>query len=106
MLSAPPIAQRWLTAILMLGACLRFFPIWFGLTYQYSRPDETEAVGHALGMLGGDLNPHFFHWPSLTFYLFAAVFSVLSGIKKVLFDDPIDIRNYCHASRTAATPSR
>ena len=93
MLSAPPIAQRWLTAILMLGACLRFFPIWFGLTYQYSRPDETEAVGHALGMLGGDLNPHFFHWPSLTFYLFAAVFSVLSGIKKVLFDDPVLTRD-------------
>ena len=86
--SAPPIAQRWLTAILILGAGLRFFPIWFGLTYPYSRPDETEAVGHALAMLGGDLNPHFFHWPSLTFYLFAAVFAVLSGIRKILLDDP------------------
>ena len=91
--SAPPIAQRWLTAILILGAGLRCFPIWFGLTYPYSRPDETEAVGHALGMLGGDLNPHFFHWPSLTFYLFAAVFAVLSGIRKVLFDDPVLTRD-------------
>jgi hypothetical protein len=93
MLSAPPIAQRWLTAILILGAGLRFFPIWFALTYQYSRPDETEAVGHALGMLGGDLNPHFFHWPSLTFYLFAAVFAVLSGIRQVLLDDPVLTRD-------------
>jgi 4-amino-4-deoxy-L-arabinose transferase-like glycosyltransferase len=93
MLSAPPIAQRWLTAILILGAGLRFFPIWFGLTYQYSRPDETEAVGHALGMLGGDLNPHFFHWPSLTFYLFAGVFAVLSGIRQALLDDPVLTRD-------------
>jgi hypothetical protein len=93
MLSAPPPAQRWLTAILVLGAALRFFPIWFGLTYQYSRPDETEAVGHALGMLGGDLNPHFFHWPSLTFYLFAAVFAVLSFTRKILLDDPVLTRD-------------
>ena len=91
--SAPPTAQRWLTAILILGASLRFFPIWFGLTYQYSRPDETEAVGHALAMLGGDLNPHFFHWPSLTFYLFAAVFAVVSGIRKLLLDDPVLTRD-------------
>ena len=93
MLSAPPTAQRWLTAILILGASLRFFPIWFGLPYQYSRPDETEAVGHALAMLGGDLNPHFFHWPSLTFYLFAAVFAVVSGIRKLLLDDPVLTRD-------------
>ena len=93
MLSSPPIAQRWLTAILALGAGLRLFPIWFGLSYQYSRPDETEAVGHALGMLGGDLNPHFFHWPSLTFYLFAAVFAVVSAIRKVLLDDAVLTRD-------------
>ncbi len=91
--SAPPTAQRWLTAILILGASLRFFPIWFGLTYHYSRPDESEAVGHALAMLGGDLNPHFFHWPSLTFYLFAAVFAVVSGIRKLLLDDPVLTRD-------------
>ena len=93
MLSAPPTAQRWLTAILILGASLRFFPIWFGLSYQYSRPDETEAVGHALAMLGGDLNPHFFHWPSLTFYLFAAVFAVVSGTRRLLLDDPVLTRD-------------
>ena len=99
--SAPPTAQRWLTAILILGASLRFFPIWFGLPYQYSRPDEAEAVGHALAMLGGDLNPHFFHWPSLTFYLFAAVFAVVSGIRRLLLDDPVaDAR--CGSADTAA----
>ena len=44
-------------------------------------------------MLGGDLNPHFFHWPSLTFYLFAAVFAVVSGIRKLLLDDPVLTRD-------------
>ena len=76
--SAPPPTKRWLAAILVLGAALRFFPIWFGLEYPYSRPDENEAVGHALAILGGDLNPHFFHWPSLTFYIFAAAFASAS----------------------------
>lgn len=81
-------AKRWLTAILILGAALRFFPIWFGLSYPYARPDENEAIGHALAMLSGDLNPHFFHWPSLTFYLFAAVFAVVSGLRKLFLSDP------------------
>ena len=40
--------------ILFLGASLRFFPIRFGLTYHYSRPDETEPVGDALAMLGAN----------------------------------------------------
>ena len=90
---ASPTANRWLPAILLLGAALRFFPIWFGLPYQYSRPDETEAVGHALGILGGDLNPHFFHWPSLTFYLFAAAFAVVSGVQKLFLGDPVLTRD-------------
>ena len=90
---ASPTANRWLPAIVLLGAALRFFPIWFGLPYQYSRPDETEAVGHALGILGGDLNPHFFHWPSLTFYLFAAAFAVVSGVQKFFLGDPVLTRD-------------
>jgi len=47
-------------------------PIWFGLPFDRARPDEETALGHALAIVAGDANPHFFHWPSLTFYLFAA----------------------------------
>ncbi|HMC77789.1 MAG TPA: glycosyltransferase family 39 protein [Vicinamibacterales bacterium] len=63
-----------LAAIVLLGAALRLFPIWFGLPYPHARPDEVTTIGHAVAILAGDPNPHFFHWPSLTFYLMAAVF--------------------------------
>ena len=80
--------NRWLWTIVLLGAALRFFPIWFGLPYLRARPDEDAAVFRAIGMLGGDLNPHFFHWPSLTFYAFAALFAVASAISRAL---PIEL---------------
>ena len=79
--------SRWLWTIVLLGAALRFFPIWFGLPYLRARPDEDAAVFRALGMLGGDLNPHFFHWPSLTFYAFAGLFAAASSIVRAV---PVD----------------
>jgi 4-amino-4-deoxy-L-arabinose transferase-like glycosyltransferase len=75
---------KWLAAILLTGAVLRFFPIWFGLPYLHARPDEEVAVFHALKMLDGDVNPHFFHWPSMTFYVFAAVFAPISWAHRAL----------------------
>ncbi len=57
---------------------LRLYPVWFGLPYLNARPDETVAIGHAVAVMRGDFNPHFFHWPSLTFYVFAAIFTVIS----------------------------
>ena len=67
-----------LAGIVILGAALRLFPIWFGLGYAQARPDESVAIGHTLGILAGDPNPHFFNWPSLTFYVFAGLFKVAS----------------------------
>src|SRR5260221_4713334 len=67
-----------LTGIVILGAALRFFPIWFGLPYAQARPDESVAIEHALGILSGDLNPHFFNWPSVTLYAFAALYKIAS----------------------------
>lgn len=81
-------AGQWLWAIVVLGAALRFVPIWFGLPYLHARPDEEVAVFHSLQMRDGDLNPHFFHWPSLTFYLFAGLFAVTSAIRRALSLDP------------------
>jgi 4-amino-4-deoxy-L-arabinose transferase-like glycosyltransferase len=68
-----PATRRWLVIIVLTGAALRLYPIWFGLPYPQARPDEETAVGKAVDVLNGELNPRFFHWPSLTFYLFAAV---------------------------------
>ena len=91
--SAPPTSKRPLAAILLLGAALRLFPIWFGLPFFYARPDESETIAHAIGVLDGDLNPHFFHWPSLTFYLLAAVFAAVKGIRNVFFGDAVLARD-------------
>ena len=72
--------KRWLAVIVLLGALLRVVPITFGLPLDRARPDEEVAIGRALGMVGGDLNPHFFDWGSLTFYLFAGSFSAAGWI--------------------------
>ena len=70
--------------VLAAGAVLRFVPIWFGLPYASARPDEETSLGHAIAILGGDPNPHFFHWPSLTFYLFAGLFQLASSLRALV----------------------
>ena len=40
------------------------------------------ALGLATAVRGGDFNPHFFHWPSLTIYTFAALQAVASAIRR------------------------
>ena len=83
----PSATRRALILILVSGAILRFFPIWFGLPYPQARPDEEVSTGIALKILEGDLNPHFFHWPSLTFYVFAAVFGAADGLLGMFGED-------------------
>lgn len=39
-------------------------------------------------MLDGDFNPRFFHWPSLTFYVFAALFACASFLRRLVSLDP------------------
>ena len=65
-------SRRALVCLVAAGAVLRIVPIWFGLPFDRARPDEETAIAHALAIVAGDPNPHFFHWPSLTFYAFAA----------------------------------
>ncbi len=72
--------------IVIGGALLRLVPIWFGLPYGRARPDEETSIGLAVAVLGGDPNPHFFHWPSLTFYLFAGLFQIASLIRGLVLD--------------------
>ncbi len=74
--------------ILVLGGLLRFVPIWFGLPYGKARPDEETALGHAVAILGGNTNPQFFHWPSLTLYLFAGLFQAASSLRGIAGLDP------------------
>ena len=80
--------SRWLVAIVAVGAVLRFFPIEFGLPYAQARPDETVALGLAVSIRSGDLNPHFFHWPSLAIYIFAIVHAALSWSRRAIGVSP------------------
>lgn len=75
-----PATRRWLILIVVAGAALRLFPIWFGLPYPQARPDEETSIGKALDALNNQPNPRFFHWPSLTFYLFAGVLWVARAL--------------------------
>lgn len=77
----------WLLLILLLGAALRLVPIWFGLPFDRARPDEETAIGRALAILDGDPNPHFFHWPSLTFYVFAGTLNAASWLQRIVGRD-------------------
>ncbi|HZP47728.1 MAG TPA: glycosyltransferase family 39 protein [Vicinamibacterales bacterium] len=84
------VSRRWIVLVLALAAVLRFVPIWFGLPFEYARPDEEVTIGHAVDVLGGDFNPRFFHWPSLTFYLLAACFRTAIALRHLVGVAPPD----------------
>ena len=69
-----------LAAVLGLAFLLRVWGIGFGIPHVDARPDEIEVVGRAIRLLSGDLNPHFFHYPSFFFYLVGAVVAAWTGI--------------------------
>ena len=75
--------DRALLSLLIAGGLgLRVWGIWFGLPHDFARPDEEKLIGAALGVFQGDLNPHFFLYPTLFIYVMAAVFAVLFAIER------------------------
>lgn len=84
--------RLFLTAILLAGAALRFWGLTFGIPHPETRPDETTIVITATGLLYAGLNPHFFHWPSLEFYVVSAIYRLgweighLRGLYRLKFD--------------------
>ena len=57
----------YLAGIVLLGLALRLWGINWGLPYQY-QTEEYKVIKYALRMGSGDLNPHFFEYPSLYLY--------------------------------------
>lgn len=57
-----------LLIIILAGAIVRLQALDFGLPTEYVRPDEEVIIKRAMGFFTGDLNPHFFFYP--TFYLY------------------------------------
>jgi 4-amino-4-deoxy-L-arabinose transferase-like glycosyltransferase len=71
--STPPDTRaRWpllVTLIIVCGAALRFSHLDAGIPYALG-VDEPQIMDRVVHMMKtGDFNPHFFDWPSLTFYL-------------------------------------
>jgi 4-amino-4-deoxy-L-arabinose transferase-like glycosyltransferase len=65
-----------LAAILLSAAALRLWGLGFGLPHWWARPDEESIIAPALRMARGDLNPHWFYWPSLYMYAVGGLFAL------------------------------
>ena len=73
------VARRWdlgiLAVILVLALAIRLLGINFGFPYVYY-PDEALLVNAAMGFGTGDLNPHFFLYPSLYMYVLFLIYGL------------------------------
>jgi len=62
--------------ILVIGAIVRICGINFGLPHTGARPDESDIVQIALRFGLGDLNPHWFMYPSLYMYVLFVLYAI------------------------------
>ena len=69
--------------ILFVGMVVRLWGIDFCLPYKECRPDETAIVSHALDFFSGDLNPHFFAYPTLYLYILFGFYLIYFSLCKV-----------------------
>ncbi|MBW4516434.1 MAG: glycosyltransferase family 39 protein [Timaviella obliquedivisa GSE-PSE-MK23-08B] len=69
-----------LPTILLIGVIVRVWGLNFGLPHTECRPDETALISRSLGFFSGDLNPHFFIYPTLYMYLLFGVYGAYYGI--------------------------
>jgi 4-amino-4-deoxy-L-arabinose transferase-like glycosyltransferase len=77
--------------IFTIALALRLWGITFGLPYEY-HPDEPFLVRHALRFGTGDLNPHWFTYPSFFLYLLFFLYGLyfLVGFVLGIFHSPQD----------------
>jgi 4-amino-4-deoxy-L-arabinose transferase-like glycosyltransferase len=74
-----------LLSILVIAVYIRAKGIWFGYPLPV-HSDESKLVKTALNMLStGDLNPHFFNYPTLHIYLQALIYKVITLGSQALF---------------------
>lgn len=72
-----------LIAVLLLAAALRFWGIQFGFPGLY-RPDEEYFVNAVVFIDRGDMNPHFFFYPSFYMYFNVVVWRVYVFMEMLL----------------------
>jgi len=75
----------WLFLLTLIALILRIWGLRFGLPLVDARPDELLIIRKTLPMGTGDLNPHYFSWPSLFLYIlliaygFYVLFLLITG---------------------------
>ncbi len=81
-----------LVVIIGVALWIRLWGIGWGLPHAY-HPDEGSILIHSLGFGTGDLNPHWFRWPSLMMYFVFGVYSVFYLVGKAAgtFGGPLDL---------------
>ena len=91
-----------LAVLLVASLALRLQGIGFGLPNLECRPDESRILTLALGFWDGDLDPHFFRYPTLYPYLASATFGVDLAAGALAPGDALD----AFAARRAQQPER
>ncbi len=71
-----------IVSALLLGALLRVWALNFGLP-SWLHPDEFSFVFFPLNFWSGDLNPHFFTYPTLQYYLLSLAYLCYFGVQYV-----------------------
>jgi 4-amino-4-deoxy-L-arabinose transferase-like glycosyltransferase len=77
----------------VLAAATRFWGLGWGLPNTY-HVDEDWFAGKAIQFFGGDLNPRFFHVPTLHMYMLAGLWRVYYWVGRAAgtFQDPEDFK--------------
>lgn len=79
-------SRRWprgrliLPLIIALAGVVRFWGLDFGLPHTEARPDESTLIRIARGIIGGDLHPHFFNYPTLYMYALSGLYMVVYAL--------------------------
>ena len=76
----PGVAGVLLLALLVLALALRLKGVAYGLPYSFVNADESIVVPKAFQAARGQLNPQFFFYPSLYFYLVAALYVLAAPV--------------------------
>lgn len=76
----PGVAGALLVAVLVLALALRLKGVGWGLPFSFVNADESMVVPKAFGVARGGLNPQFFYYPSLFFYLIGGVYLLAAPV--------------------------
>jgi 4-amino-4-deoxy-L-arabinose transferase-like glycosyltransferase len=80
------VSLLWLPLLVWVAFAIRFKGVWFGYPLPV-HPDEPLLVESALRIIAtGNLNPHFFSYPTLNIYIQALIYQVIQFLGFIFLD--------------------